>query len=73
MYKIDLIGQMEQSNFIGRYYTKKKVMQEILKMSDEEIEEMNQQLTLEIQEDMEKQVFTMQLQAKFGLLPPEEQ
>lgn len=71
--KIDLIGQMEQSNFIGRYYTKKKVMQEILKMSDEEIEEMNQQLTLEIQEDMEKQVFTMQLQAKFGLLPPEEQ
>jgi Icc-related predicted phosphoesterase len=71
--KIDLISNMEQSGFIGQYYTKKKVMQDILKMSEEEIEEMNQQIMLEIQEDMNKQVFTMQLQAKLGLLPPEEQ
>lgn len=71
--KIDLISNMEQSGFIGQYYTKKKVMQEILKISEEEIEEMNQQIMLEIQEDMNKQVFTMQLQAKLGLLPPEEQ
>lgn len=71
--KVELINEMTSSNFIGSYMSKKQVMQEILKYSEDVITEEQQQIMLEMQQDLEKQAEIMQLQAKLGLLQPEEQ
>jgi hypothetical protein len=67
--KVELIGQMQGVNFIGTYMSKQKVMQDILKMSEDEIAEQQEQLMIEMQSDMEKQAQQMQLQMKLGMQP----
>lgn len=70
--KAGLIAEMEQSGFIGTYISKSKVQHEILKMDDDDIEKEKELMVQEMEEGMQKQAMTLQLQAKLGLLPPEE-
>lgn len=70
--KIDLIRDMESSHFIGEYISKKKVMFDILKMSEDDIAEEQQQIMLELEMDIQKQAQTMQMQAKLGIQPQPE-
>lgn len=70
--KVELISQMESANFIGTYMSRDKVMHEILKLDDDQIAEEQEKIMIEMQTDLEKQSQQLQLQAKLGLLPPEQ-
>lgn len=47
--KMNMIAEMQQSNFIGTYMSKTTVMKDILKMSEDEIELEQQQIIAEMQ------------------------
>lgn len=42
--RIQLVSQLDSTNLIGRYYSNEWVRKEILKQSDDQIEEMNEQI-----------------------------
>jgi len=67
--KVELISQMQGSQFIGTYMSKQKVMIDILKMTEDDITEEQEQMMIEMQMDVEKQAQEMQLQMKLGMQP----
>ena len=58
--------------YIGRYYSIKWVQQNVLKMTEDEIEEMEAQMNLESQIAIQKQANQLQMQQKAGLIPPQQ-
>lgn len=58
--------------YIGRYYSVKWVQQNVLKMTEDEIDEMQAQIDLEAQVLIQKQAAQLQMQQKAGLVPQQD-
>lgn len=67
--KVELVGEMQSSGYIGKYMSEKKVMMDILNMTEDEMNEELAQIMQETEINIQKQAQEMQLQAKLGMLP----
>ncbi len=67
--KVELVGEMQSSGYIGKYMSEKKVMMDILNMTEDEMNEELAQIMQETEINLQKQAQEMQLQAKLGMLP----
>lgn len=67
--RIELVGNLQNNEMIGRYYSKAWVQRNVLKMSDKEIEEMEKEIKEEEPEE-EDSAFAAGHHAQFG---PEEE
>ena len=67
--KVDLIGEMEQSGFIGTYMSREKVKTEILRLTEEEIQEEQERIEAEREYDMQLAMQKAQMNAQIGLPP----
>lgn len=71
--KVDMVAQMEQSQFIGKYISRSTAMKRYLGMSNDEIAEEMQLMQQDMQTDMQTQMMQMQMQQEIMGGQPQQQ